>query len=258
MPDPINPPPTTPILCMPAWYYVSLPETQSHPGEVPVTALATRDRLVVAAFDLFAARGFDGVTVDEIAGRAGVSRSTFFRLFPTKEAVILPDHDPISKRVDARLSQGDAKSAERTLFEAARVVLRHYVEEGELARQRYRLTSSVPLLRDTEIAGQRRYQELFRQHLGTWLTGSTSALRAEVIANVVVTVHNHVLRQWLRGSEPDPETALATGLGESVRALWSVTAPRAVKPRIVVLESDRPTDELIAGIRRLLGAGARS
>jgi AcrR family transcriptional regulator len=220
--------------------------------------LATRDRLVVAAFDLFAARGFEGVTVDEIAARAGVSRSTFFRLFPTKEAVILPDHDPILKRVDVRLSQGGAGSAKRTLFEAARVVLRHYVEEGELARQRYRLTSSVPLLRDTEIAGQRRYQQLFREHLATWLTGSASALRAEVIANVVVTVHNHVLRQWLRGTEPEPETALAGALAESVGGLWPAAAPRAQTPRVVVMESDRPTDEILAGIRQLLGITERS
>jgi AcrR family transcriptional regulator len=220
--------------------------------------LTTRDRLVIAAFDLFAARGFEAVTVDEIATEAGVSRSTFFRLFPTKEAVILPDHDAILRRVDARLSQGDTGSAGRTLFEAARLVLHHYVEEGELARQRYRLTSTVPLLRDTEIAGQRRYQQLFREHLSTWLTGSTSALRAEVIANVIVTVHNHVLRQWLRGTEPDPETALAGALAESVGCLWPAKAPRAPTPRIVVLESERPTDEILAGIRQLLGNSERS
>lgn len=48
----------------------------------------TADRLKLAAFELFVARGFADVTVTEIAERAGVSRRTFFRHYATKEDVI--------------------------------------------------------------------------------------------------------------------------------------------------------------------------
>ncbi|PCI92894.1 hypothetical protein COB11_06310 [Candidatus Aerophobetes bacterium] len=55
--------------------------------------LRTREALVGVAWTLFERRGFDGVTVDEISAAAGVSRSTYFRYFPTKEAVVFPHQE---------------------------------------------------------------------------------------------------------------------------------------------------------------------
>jgi len=54
-----------------------------------------RAALVEAALELFEQRGYSDVTIDQIAEQAGVSRRTYFRYFPTKEAVLL----------DRRLSQ---------------------------------------------------------------------------------------------------------------------------------------------------------
>ena len=57
----------------------------------------TREAIVGAAFELFAERGFDGVTASEIAARADVARATLFSHFPTKEAIVLDqvgDDDP--------------------------------------------------------------------------------------------------------------------------------------------------------------------
>jgi AcrR family transcriptional regulator len=51
----------------------------------------TRARLQQVAVDMFAERGFDGVTVAEIAEAAGVTQMTFFRYFLTKEQVLLDD-----------------------------------------------------------------------------------------------------------------------------------------------------------------------
>jgi len=59
----------------------------------------THQRLQEEALRLFLARGFDAVTVEEVARAADVSHMTFFRHFPTKEAVILDDpYDPIIGR----------------------------------------------------------------------------------------------------------------------------------------------------------------
>lgn len=53
----------------------------------------TRRRLANAAHRLFIERGFDNVTVDDIAKEAGTSRRTFFRHFPKKESVVSPDDE---------------------------------------------------------------------------------------------------------------------------------------------------------------------
>lgn len=46
------------------------------------------ERLVVAALDLFEERGYENTTVIEIAERAGLTKSTFFRHFPDKREVL--------------------------------------------------------------------------------------------------------------------------------------------------------------------------
>ena len=45
----------------------------------------TRERLIEAAFALFDERGFEETTVEDVAERAGVGRTTFFRAFKSKE-----------------------------------------------------------------------------------------------------------------------------------------------------------------------------
>jgi AcrR family transcriptional regulator len=63
------------------------------PGKREIKRQETRGRIVDAATDLFAERGFDAVTVMEIARRAGVVEKTVFNHFPVKEGLVF-DADP--------------------------------------------------------------------------------------------------------------------------------------------------------------------
>lgn len=56
-----------------------------------------RERLVVAAVDLFTERGYDATTVSEIAERAGVTRSTFFRHFTDKREVLVAGQETLGR-----------------------------------------------------------------------------------------------------------------------------------------------------------------
>lgn len=49
----------------------------------------TERDILGAALELFRADGYDGVTIEQIADAAGVSRRTVYRRFPTKEHVVL-------------------------------------------------------------------------------------------------------------------------------------------------------------------------
>lgn len=201
-------------------------------------AASTRRRLVDSAMTLFSERGFESTSVDDVAAHAGVGRTTFFRHFPTKEDVVFPDHDALLARVGARLATGTAATARTALEEASRLVLDHYLAEGETARQRYRLIRAVPPLRHRELASVHRYGRLFSDHLRAWLGDEGDAmLRAELTAAAVITAHNHVLRRWLRGEVEEPQAALTAALDLAL-------APPAGPPADI--------DDVLAQVRRVL------
>ncbi|GAA2014123.1 helix-turn-helix transcriptional regulator [Nakamurella flavida] len=54
-------------------------------------------RLVVAAVDLFTEQGYDATTVAQIAERAGVTRSTFFRHFADKRELLVAGQETLSR-----------------------------------------------------------------------------------------------------------------------------------------------------------------
>ncbi len=216
-------------------------------------APSTRDRLVRAAFELFEEQGYDGTTVEDIAARAGTGRTTLFRHFRTKEQVVFPDHDQILPRVDARLATATPESRDVALREAARIVLEHYLAEGEVARARYRLTSSIPALRDREAASVQRYLRLYSRHTRGWLAGEPDGpLRAELLAASVITAHNHVLRAWLRGSTSTPREDLDHALDIALAAT-TTPGPRGADAAVVVLRGG-DVDALLGKVARALGA----
>jgi AcrR family transcriptional regulator len=56
----------------------------------------TTQRLVVAAVDLFTEQGYDATTVAQIAERAGVTKSTFFRHFADKRELLVAGQETLS------------------------------------------------------------------------------------------------------------------------------------------------------------------
>ena len=216
---------------------------------------SVRERLVDAAFALFGERGFERTTVDDIAERAGVGRTTFFRHFGSKEQVIFPDHDGLLDAIRSRLSTSRPATATVAVTEAARGVLEHYLTEGDRARERYALTRTVPALRDRERAGIQQYERLFTGFIHDWLGGAPeTALRAELLANAVVTAHNHVLRGWLRGEIENPEAAFDAAMVE-VATLFDLTGrrqDRGAGTTVVLMRSEKDPEALRSQIEGLL------
>ena len=140
-----------------------------------MTKPSARERLAQAAFTLFDERGYEQTTVDDITERAGLGRTTFFRHYRSKEDVIFPDHDLMLEQVRDRLRSSSHRTALVAVSDAVRLVLLHYLDEGDLARRRYALTSTVPALRDREITSVARYQRLFREFIADWMGDTARA-----------------------------------------------------------------------------------
>ncbi|MFD5425178.1 TetR family transcriptional regulator [Streptomyces sp. NPDC127084] len=185
-------------------------------GRAAAQRLKMRRELAAAAMELFATKGYEATTVDEIAATAGVARRTFFRHFRSKEEAIFPDHDDTLVRAEAVLNAAPPHEHPLdTVCRGIKEVMKMYASSPAVSVERYRLTREVPTLREREIASVARYERLFTRYLLGHFderdhhTGNDDPLLAEVAASAVVTAHNHVLRRWLRaGGQGDVEAQL--------------------------------------------------
>jgi AcrR family transcriptional regulator len=115
--------------------------------------LETRNGLAAVALELFAERGFDAVTVNDIADRADVDPSTFYRHFGSKEAVIFSDLGDWTGRLGDAVR---AQPAELPLLETMRMGIKdlaaNLMVDIDNERHRAELTKSSHSVRAQGLA----------------------------------------------------------------------------------------------------------
>lgn len=186
----------------------------------------TREALRAAAFRLFLSKGFDRTTVDEIAGEAGVSRTTFFRYFPTKEAVVFERAREVGEVFRRWIAERPRGENPLEAFEGALLSLAREAQDAGLARESLELEELLernPSLRKRE--GEHRQEQI--------------ALVAQALAD--------------RDGRPvDGEHRLAAGIGvlvsDVVREQWHDSGATA--------DVEALLKEQFATIRALVGAAA--
>lgn len=113
--------------------------------------IKTRAAIQQHAVRLFREQGYQATTVEQIAEAAEISPSTFFRYFPTKEAVVVEDdYDPLL------IQAFQAQPAELTPLQAMRNAVKTGVaqipeQEFKAAQERMALSFSVPELRAASL-----------------------------------------------------------------------------------------------------------
>jgi AcrR family transcriptional regulator len=145
----------------------------------------TRERIVNVALQLFLERGFDAVTVDEIAASADVSKRSFFDYFPTKEEVIFfwqdsfgevlavavaarPAHEPMTQTVEEAFTS----SIEAASHPAAIAV-------DELIRK-------TPSLRERDYLKYAKLEQTLAGALMRRTKSDRERFRARLLATIVV------------------------------------------------------------------------
>ncbi|MBL1074950.1 TetR family transcriptional regulator [Nocardia sp. 2] len=183
------------------------------------SATARRLTVVDQALRLFAEKGYEATTVEEIAEAAGISRRTFFRQFRSKEDVVFADHE--SQLAQARefldAAQGDPWAA---VIEAVVAVFERFTQWRELAARRYGVVRQVPTLREREIVTVFRYERLFTDFLRSRLRGRADLELVQFTAAVTAT-HNYLLRRMVRGESDASPADLRAALIAIPRAAGS-------------------------------------
>lgn len=115
------------------------------PGRRARKKRQTRDELMHHAARLFAERGFDAVTTEHIAEAADVAQRTFFRHFPSKEAVVYGHVDELR---DTMTSAFASRPPEEHVVDAVRfavaTIAQHYEANPDEAFLQARLAAEFP------------------------------------------------------------------------------------------------------------------
>jgi AcrR family transcriptional regulator len=184
----------------------SLPEHLSAPkgelGKLPqeVREDHQRDRVIAAAIDVFAKRGFRGTTIDHLVAASKVSFGTFYGLFEGKEDCFLHVYDRILTESHKQIA--DLVPADVSWSEQTAIVLRGLVELISTEPMRARVA-----LIESQTGGPRalaRYQEMIDSVIPLLRRGrqeSTIAdrlsptLEEAVIGGVVWLLHQQLLKE---------------------------------------------------------------
>ncbi len=191
---------------------------------------ATRQALHGAALRLVAERGFDDVTIEDIAAAADVSPRTFFNYFGSKEDVIVnPDPDRVD-RLRAQLASHT--SAEEQPLDVIESVLVATVDEMNDRREewllRLRLVREIPALTPRHLAAYDAMEKALVDDVvrRTGLDASTDVLPVLVAAAAMAAVRAAIAR-WGAG---DGLTPLPDLLRESFVALRGGLRVEADRP----------------------------
>ncbi len=184
-----------------------------HPGRRRATS---RAELEQAAFALFAARGFEGTTVDEIAAAAGIGRRTFFRYFPSKNDIPWGAFEDELERMRVRLK---ACPPEVPLADALRVALidfnRVAPAQVPLHRRRMELILRVPTLLAHSTLRFAAWREVVAEFVAERTGRRPDDLAPQAIAHAVLGVAIAAYEHWL----DDPDADLGALLDDAMRQL---------------------------------------
>ena len=159
----------------------------------------THAALVEAGAELFATRGFDETTTNDIAERADVSQRTLFRHFPTKEAVLYGDMD------EALFALRDAlrsRPADEPVLEVVSSAIRSVAEDFERHRERRllqaRLAASYPSVSAYSRATVQRgwEREIIAATAARLGVDPLVDPRPEIIAGAAMSAVRVATRQW--------------------------------------------------------------
>ena len=186
-----------------------MPETIKEKTEPSVTAdprsrrerkkERTRQEIYRAAMELFVARGFDAVTVEDICHAADVAKGTFFLHFPAKDALLLEYGEQVSGELEEILHdhRGGAISAlrkmlgllaERALHHAdiVRLVVREvmarptaFVNATEQSRDLVHLLANV--VRQGQASGELRHR-----------------VEPRLAAAIITSAYFAIITEWVR------------------------------------------------------------
>lgn len=173
------------------------------PGQLPdlrsLTRETVRAQIAETAWSVFAERGFDDVTVNEVAEATGISRASFFRYFSSKEEAVFVAIEAMGAEIATALEERPPQErpwvALRRAFDAATP---NYASNPARSLARLKLTRETPSLRAHQLERQARWRSLIGAALGIRTGLSPDDVRIEAVVGAALAALDAATEVWAR------------------------------------------------------------
>ncbi len=198
-------------------------------------AADTAERILDAAAELMATRGYAATTTRAIAQRAGVNEVTLFRRFENKQGVLKALGERMARRQAGRAAEHVAPSddARATLLAFARMEIEGALEDDGLAMRLAYDAQSVPEVGEAmgagagaNLAGLAEYLRE-RQEVGQLRADVDPAVMAEAFFGL--TSSYVIMRKVLGLGESPVDVRTDEGLEQLFDLFWSGAAPKEAR-----------------------------
>lgn len=152
-------------------------------------------RLKRAALELYLERGYDNVTVTDIAERAGLTRRSYFRYFPDKREVLFAGSERLPPALAEAVLTADPDAAPITAaLDALARVGAQLVEYVDGAAERRAVIDASPELQERERTKTAAITEAVRDAL---MRRQVNAGTAELVAQLATVACTNAFRRWI-------------------------------------------------------------
>jgi AcrR family transcriptional regulator len=178
----------------------------------------TRETVADTALRLFAARGFDQVTVEEIAEASEVSPRTFFRYFGAKEDTLFAESDAGRDILLHALATQPADAPVLDALQAAmRSIVGYYADQRDRLRMRHQVVASSLSLRTRTAERQQRWESDVVDHVRiSGRAGDMDDLELRLLVASTTTALRVAVETWVAAGS---DAALADLLEVAFRRL---------------------------------------
>ncbi|ACY97931.1 mycofactocin system transcriptional regulator [Thermomonospora curvata] len=181
-------------------------------GRPRVTSRAT---LEARAFELFARKGFEETTVDDIAAAAGIGRRTFFRYCASKNDLVWGDFEGHLLKLRRLLEEADPTLPTMEVLRRAVVEFNRFdPRDVPWHRQRMELILKVPTLQADATLRYASWRAVIAEFVASRTGLPPSAMTPRLAGHVLLAAAVAAYEHWLSG---DGDAELAELLDKAIR-----------------------------------------
>jgi TetR/AcrR family transcriptional regulator, regulator of mycofactocin system len=189
-------------------------------GRPRATSRADLER---SGFELFARRGFDDTTVDDIAGAAGIGRRTFFRYFSSKNDLVWGDFEQQLARLRELLNAAPPDTLVMDALREAVVEFNRFdTTEVPWHRQRMELILTVPTLQADATLRYAEWRAIVAGFVAKRLGVPVSDVLPRLFGHTLLAAAIAAYEHWLAGEGAQLGDLLDVTIRQVARGLGSV------------------------------------